>query len=138
MIPLRVQNAGPNHQTVRLDEYDSQWQQLARDLFQRVKARLGPSQLPQTHPLGSYSILQSGGSERAAKIVLYEAALAKGSWHPGADGVYVCLRTEGGPNRAHLTVGFIPKADERFAFFRLEPTQDLDVMADFIVASADY
>jgi hypothetical protein len=138
MISLSVHNAGPNHQTVRLDEYDPQWQQLAHDLFKRIGARLSPSQLPQPQPLGSYSILQSGGTERAAKIVLYQAALAKGSWQPGTDGVYVCSRAEGGPKRASLTVGFIPKAEERFAFFRLEPTQDLDVMADFIVALADY
>ncbi len=138
MIPLHVHNPVPNYQTVRLGEYDPQWQQLACDLFQHVNARLSPAQLPQSQPAGSYSILRSHGSERAAKIVLYEAALAKGSWQPGADGVYVCLRTGGGQERANLTVGFIPKADERFAFFRLEPTQDLNVMADFIVASADY
>lgn len=138
MTQLLVQNQAPNHQTVRLPEYDPQWQQLALDLFQRVSTRVSPVQLAQPQPLGSYSILQSGGSERAAKIVIYQAALAKGSWQPGADGVYVCLRTEGHSTTASLTVGFMPKQDEHFAFFRLEPTQDLDLMADFIVASADY
>jgi hypothetical protein len=125
------------HQTVRLARYDRQWQQLAHDLFQRVRAR-SPAQLARKQPYGSYSVLKSAGSETAAKIVLYEAALAKGPWQPGADGVYVCLRTEGHAATAGLTVGFKPNPAERFAFFRLEPTQDLDVMADFIVASADY
>ena len=133
-----VQNQVPNHQTVRLAEYDPQWQHLALDLFQRVSTRVNPAQLAQPQPLGSYSILRSGGSERAAKIVLYEARLAKGSWKPGADGVYVCLRTKGHSATASLTVGFLPNQDEHFAFFRLEPTQDLDAIADFIVASADY
>lgn len=138
MTQLLVQNQVPNHQTVRLAEYDPRWQQTALDLFQRVSTRVNPGQLAQPQPLGSYSILQSRGSETAAKIVLYEAALAKGSWRTGSDGVYVCLRTEGYSATASLTVGFMPNQDEHFAFFRLEPTQDLNVMADFIVACADY
>jgi len=138
MTPLSVQNQVPNHQTVRLAEYAPQWQQLALDLFRRVGTRVNPRQLAQPQPLGSYSVLQSGGGERAAKIVIYESALAKGAWHPGADGVYVCLRTEGHSATASLTVGFMPKQDEHFAFFRLEPTQDLDQIAEFIVACPDY
>ncbi|HXB69521.1 MAG TPA: hypothetical protein VNY05_14820 [Candidatus Acidoferrales bacterium] len=125
-----------NHQTVRLDTYDPQWQQLAHDLFQRVGARLDPTRLVQAD--GSYSVLQSTSEKRAAKAVIYQAEYAKGNWRPGPDGVYVCIRTAGRSSTSHLTVGFLPKSDERFSFFRIEATQDLDSMADFIVASADY
>ena len=125
-----------HHQTVTLNQYDPQWQQLALDLFQCVGARVVPSQL--AHPDGSYSLLQSSGRERAAKIVIYQAAHAKGDWQPGPDGVYVGLRTNGGSATRHLTVGYLPNPDDRFCFFRIEATQDLDSMADFIVASADY
>ena len=138
MTPPRVPNVAPNHQTVRLAQYAPQWQQLALDLFQRVRARVKPAQLARPQPDGSYSILQSLGKETAAKIVLYEAASANGTWQPGADGVYICIRTEGHPATADLTIGFKPRQGERFAFFRLEPTQDLDAMADFIAALSDY
>ena len=138
MTPPHLQNPGPNHQTVRLSQYDPQWQQLAQELYDRVAARVRPTQLAQPQPDGSYSILRSAGHETAAKIVIFESALAKGPWQPGPDGVYVCLRTPGHPATANLTIGFKPQQSERFAFFRLEATQGLDVMADFIVASVDY
>ena len=125
-----------HHQTVILNQYDPQWQQLALNLFQLVRARVVPSQV--AHPDGSYSLLRSSGRERAAKIVIYEAAHAKGDWKPGPDGVYVCLRTNGRSATQHLTVGFLPNTDDRFCFFRIEPTQNLGSLADFIVASADY
>src|SRR5690349_18526225 len=107
-----------NHQTVPLNQYEVQWQQRALDLFQRVGARVNPGQLAQ--PDGSYSILRSSGQERAAKIAIYQTGLGKGDWRPGPDGVYLCIRSEGRATTHHVTVGFLPRSEERFAFFRVE------------------
>ena len=105
---------------------------------ERISALLTPAQLAQPQPDGSYSIRRSGGDETAAKIVIFESSLAREAWRPGPDGVYVCSRTAGNrATRAH-TVGFIPNSEERFAYFRLEASQNLDNLARFIVACSDY
>lgn len=50
------------------------------------------------------------------------------------DGVYVLIRLFG--NATGHTIGVAPNHHERFAYFRLHDGQDLDEMADFIVACA--
>jgi hypothetical protein len=126
----------PQHQTTELGQYNPALQQRCSDLFQRVEQRVTPARTVQQR--GSYSICGTTSRRIAAKIVIYEAGLRlEGDWQPGADGVYVCLRTPGNAFTHHLTVVFRPNYDERFAWFLFVIGQNPDHLADFITACAD-
>jgi hypothetical protein len=125
----------PQHQTVTLAQYDAALQQRCSDLFQRVEQRVTPART--VRQTGSYSISGTTSRRIAAKIVIYEAALADGDWRPGVDGVYVCVRTPGNDATHPVTVVFRPNYDERFAWFLFMIGQNPDQMADFITACAD-
>ena len=138
MNPVTL-NKPSTHKTVRLTEYDQKWQQIAGDLFNRVKAHVLDRAVVER---GSYSIRRTD-TRVAAKIVIFESRLSSGnlgSWYPRLDGVYVCLRTKDDPKLAHLTVSFLPHhppQHESFSFFRLDPNADLAQMADFIAVEVE-
>jgi len=109
------------------------------DLYRRVQALIGPRAKIEE---GSFSFERPGQSpDIAAKLVIYQDGRNRGDyWHPGPDGVYVLLRTEGNAGTFAHTVALRQPTDEdrRFAFFHLQPTQDLDETSRFIVACCDF
>jgi hypothetical protein len=50
------------------------------------------------------------------------------------DGIYILIRLNG--NVTGRTLGVAPMHHERFAYFRLAETQDLEETADFLAACA--
>jgi hypothetical protein len=133
----------PWYGTANLGLYAQPSQHLAADLFQRVQALIGPTRAKIEE--GSYSFERTTPSlteDIAAKLVIYQNGINRRGdrWHPGPDGVYVLLRTEGNAGTFPFTVALRQPTNEhrRFAFFRLQDTQDRDEMARFIAACCDY
>jgi hypothetical protein len=131
----------PWYGTDKLQSYTQDLRDLALDLFRRVEALIGARAKIEE---GSFSFERSNPSvtvDVAAKLVIYQASVGRGDhWQPGADGVYVLLRTRGYAATFALTVALRqPTADDRrFAFFLLQPGQNLDEMARFIAACCDF
>ncbi len=79
-------------------------------------------------------MLAEPGLATAAKIIIYE--FGKGSFNgpsPAIDnGIYILIRVPGGA--IANTFALAPHHDERFAYFRLMESQNLEEMADFIAA----
>ena len=126
--------AGMSYQTAPLVQYHSVLRQRASELFRRVGDLIGRSRVKEYK--GSFSIFAASTDATAAKIVIYEAGKGKinGPDITLADGVYILVRASGTPTT--LTIGIAPKSDERFAYFRLIPEQNLNEMAAFIAACA--
>ena len=125
-----------SYQPALLADYRQDLKNRAEALFQLVENRLGPSRVKERK--GSFTIFEHSGAETAAaKIVIYESG--KGSMNGPdpllADGVYVWVRVPGGP--IGRTIGVAPHHDERFGYFRLADSQNMEEMADFIAACAD-
>jgi hypothetical protein len=131
----------PWYGTNKLQFYNPRLQDLAMDLFRRVAALIGTRAKVEE---GSFSFERSMSSatvDVAGKLVIYQGSVGRGDhWQPGADGVYVLLRTQGNAATFTLTVALRQPTDDdrRFAFFLLQPGQDLDEMARFIAACCDY
>jgi hypothetical protein len=128
-------NLQTSYQTAPLHEYSQHLRDRATALFQLTEQRLGGDRVREYK--GSFSVLQVPSLATAAKIVIYEDG--KGSINgPNPmlnDGVYVWVRTPGGPTGR--TIAASPHHGERFAYFQLMDNQDLSQMADFIAACAD-
>jgi hypothetical protein len=131
----------PWYGTEKLGSYAQPLQDLARDLFQRVQALIGPHARTEE---GSYSFERANPSQTldvAAKLVIYQDGINRGDeWHPGHDGVYVLFRTRGNPATFQFTVALRQPTQEerRFAYFRLLDAQDRDEMARCIAANCDF
>jgi hypothetical protein len=127
----------PSYQTAPLTDYSSVLRNRASDLFQQVSQRVGTGRARRYK--GSFSIIEDTGQATAAKIMLYEDGKGKiNGDDPGlSDGVSLLIRAWGRAKSRTRTIGVAPKHSERFAYFRLAPGQDLEEMADFIVAYAD-
>jgi hypothetical protein len=123
-----------SYQTAPLVDYAVALRERAAELFRRVSERAGPARSRQYK--GSFSILAQSSDATAAKIVVYQTGKGKinGTDPLLEDGVYVLIRVPS--NAAGRTIGVAPKHDERFAYFRLAPDQNLDQMADFIATCA--
>jgi len=122
-------------------------------LFESVSQRVGRTKAKQYK--GSFSVFAGSGSETAVKILIYESNKGKtcGSWPNLRDGVYVLLRANGAISEAvwisltrrldlineldrTRTIGIAPKRSERFAYFRLTSTSDLEEISTLIAAYA--
>jgi hypothetical protein len=123
-----------SYQTVPLVDYRDDLRDRATGLFQLVEERLGTGRVREYK--GSFSVLAEPSLATAAKIVIYESG--KGSINGPdplfVDGVYIWVRVPGGP--IGLTIAVAPHHDERFAYFRLADGQNMEEMADFLVACA--
>jgi hypothetical protein len=140
---------GPSYQTAPLVEYPEKLQDVAEDLFEAVRPRIGNRT---KRYKGSFSLLARSSSETAAKLVIYQRGLGRenGRWPALANGVYVLIRCNGSVGAAirergllsspHMrldasrTIGIAPKHDERFAYYLLEPRDDLGTIAELIIA----
>ena len=123
-----------SYQTAPLLDYAAPLRERAAELFRRVYPRTGPTGSREYK--GSFSIFAQSSDATAAKIVVYQEGKGKinGTDPLLEDGVYVLIRVPS--NAAGRTIGVAPKHDERFAYFRLAPDQNLDQMADFIATAA--
>ncbi|MFN7939108.1 MAG: hypothetical protein U0R19_37640 [Bryobacteraceae bacterium] len=131
----------PWYGTDKLQFYDPRLQDLATDLFRRVEALIGTRAKVEEGSVSFERSRPSATVDIAAKLVIYKASVGRGDhWQPGADGVYVLLRTRGNTATFTLTVALRQPTDDdrRFAFFLLQPSQDLGEMARFIAACCDF
>src|SRR5207247_6536744 len=82
----------PSYQTVPLEEYLPNFQELAERLFQRTKDIIDSHQ-PKKYR-GSYSILATTSSATVAKIIIYQTGKGRtnGNWPDLRDGVYALFR----------------------------------------------
>ena len=122
-----------SYQTVPLTEYSQALRDRATALFHLVTERVGAARAKEHK--GSFSVLAATSEATAAKIMIYERAKGKINGHDPqlTDGIYVLIRVHG---TARCTIGVAPMHHERFAYFRLSDSQDLEEMADFIAACA--
>jgi hypothetical protein len=144
----------PSYQTVPLDEYSPELQDLAHRLFQRVAEILGTHQ-PKAYK-GSYSILASTSSATVAKIIIYEDGKGKtnGNWPDLRDGIYALIRANDEigdriwnellPQRlpAELdhatrqeTIGIAPSHTEQFAYICVTD-ENLEIIARYLTICA--
>ena len=142
-----------SYQTVVLSEYSPSFQEVAREIAERLEQRINASLV--RHP-GSYSIIPQTSKETAAKIIIYETHLG-GEHRPPFPlrhpGVYILVRRNGeiGPriwNRARFSpnllerceheidLGIAPKHDERFLFFPVMAGESLATIMDLLVEIA--
>lgn len=130
---MEFQFTETSYQTAPLAEYSAALRERAAALFQRVAARVGPARAKQFK--GRFSVIAASSDATAAKILIYEAGKGKINGHDPqlANGIYVLVRIYGAPRR---TIAIAPIRRERFAYFRLNESQELDEMADFIAACA--
>jgi len=133
MSTLTIAFTESSYQTAPLNLYDPDLAGRATALFRCVAARVGHR--AKRHR-GSFSVIAGSSDATAAKIVIFEAGKGKtnGPNPHLANGVYVLIRLPG--DATGQTIGVAPKHHERFAFFRLQDSQDLEEMADFIAACA--
>ncbi|HWC96057.1 MAG TPA: hypothetical protein VG456_04895 [Candidatus Sulfopaludibacter sp.] len=122
-----------SYQTVPLEEYRADLRERAAALFRLLVERAGVARSKQFK--GSFSILAASSEATAAKIVIYETGKGKINGHDPhlEDGLYILVRVHGSTGR---TLGVAPMHHERFAYFRLQETQALDTIADFLAACA--
>jgi hypothetical protein len=145
--------AEPSYQTVPLADYSLEWQTLATELFNSVSPRVGSTKAKEYR--GSFSVLAGSGSGTAVKILIYQSNKGKtcGTWPDIPDGVYVLIRAKGTISEAiwstlagrlnlieeidrNKTIGIAPKHSERFAYFRLASTSNLEEISTLIAACA--
>lgn len=142
-----------SYQTRQLAEYGSGFQEVARDVAERLRTRIG-ERLKEFD--GSYSIVPRNSNETAAKIIIYEPHLGKENRPPFPlrhPGVYVLIRHNGevgqgiwnqlrfSPNLLERCdrrsdIGVAPKHDERFYFFPVMAGESLQRIADLLVEIA--
>ena len=125
-----------SYKTAPLLDYRKELKDRANDLFQLVADLLGPSRVKEYK--GSFSVLEHPSDATAAKIVIYESGKGSINGRPDpmlADGVYVWVRVSG--ETTARTMAVAPHHTERFAYFRLEDSQNLQEMANFIAACAN-
>lgn len=124
-----------SYQTGPLSDYTAALRERAADLFRRVSERVGSSKAREYK--GSFSIFAQSNDSTAAKVLVFEAGKGKinGADPQMEDGVYVLIRVPSHSLRGR-TIGVAPKHDERFAYFRVAPDQNLEEMANFIAACA--
>lgn len=134
MSTLTIAFTETSYQTEPLAEYAPALLDRAAALFQRVAKRVGHARA--RRHTGSFSVIAASSEATAAKIVIYERGKGKtnGPNPQLVDGVYVLIRLFGDATGHSIAVA--PNHHERFAYFRLHDGQDLDEMADFIVACA--
>jgi hypothetical protein len=127
-------NPHPSYQTAPLHEYGKDLRDRATLLFQLVEQRLPANRVREYN--GSFSVLSEPGGATVAKIAIYQSG--KGSFNglnPLNDGIYVCIRVLG--EQVASTIAFAPHHEERFAYFSLTDTQDLEEMAGFLSSCAN-
>jgi hypothetical protein len=152
-IDLPDSRAEPSYQTVSLTKYDGALRERAEEVFGSVSEQLG---LKAKRYKGSFSVFSKLSNETVAKIVIYQHGLGRenGEWPSLSDGVYVLVRRNGGAWRAtwegnllrssalyerlnpERTLGIAPKHAERFAYFRLEPQDEIQSVADLLMIFA--
>lgn len=119
-----------NYLTSPLSAYDPVFRERAGDLSQRIVNRIGPHRMKERD--GSYSILNASNDGVAAKIIM-----VKGKDRAGVpDGVYILINTFPRETIGIETIAVGPWWDSRYAYFRLAADQDLDEIANFILAFA--
>ena len=130
---MEFQFTESSYQTAPLSDYTPALRERADALFRLVTQRLGPARTRQF--TGSFSILAASSDATAAKILIYETGKGKINGHDPhlTEGIYVLVRVHRASRR---TIAVAPMHHERFAYFRLHESQDLDEMADFIAACA--
>lgn len=119
-----------NYQTAPLTSYSPSLRQRAADLVGRVTELVGKRRVKRRH--GSYSILNCAPPRGAvtAKILMY-----KGGRRPQLpEGIYILVGVSPEEARQVRTIACGPWWNARFAYFRLGDDQDLDEIADFVVA----
>jgi hypothetical protein len=141
----------PSYQTAPLTSYSRTLFERAEGLFKIIKRQIGPK--AQQYK-GSFTAFASSSSETAGKIVIYQQGLGRenGLWPTMSDGVYILVRCNGSSGRAiwqasalwsntywerldpQRTLGIAPKHNERFAYFRLEPEDKIEIVAALLVA----
>ncbi len=122
-----------SYQTAPLVDYSPAFRERAAALFRLVAARAGAARAKEHK--GSFSVIAASSDVTAAKIMIYEAGKGKINGHDPqlSDGIYILIRVHGTGGR---TIGVAPMHHERFAYFRLSDEQDLEEMADFLLACA--
>jgi hypothetical protein len=136
-ISISPRATPPSYQTAPLTDYSPALRRTAADLFDRVVQRVARGRAIAYK--GSFSVLARSGQSTAAKIIVYEHGKGKpnGDWPLLSDGVYILIRAGGRELSFGRTIGVAPKHEERFAYVRLMPDQDLDEVADFIAACSN-
>ncbi len=153
-IKGRSRKAGrPSYQTAPLSEYSSVHGRRALELFEMARQNVGTRGKKYR---GSFTIMAGSCSETAAKIIIYERGLGRenGDWPGLQNGIYVLVRLNGVAGNAiwdegllvsnaysgrldpKRTLGVAPNHSELFAYFRLEPEDDLRSIAELLVMCA--
>ncbi len=143
-------NEGPSYQTVPPIEYSHALRERAEELFGTVSQQIGHKAKKYK---GSFSIFATSFGETVAKIVIYQRGLGRenGPWPMLPDGVYVLVRCNGSAQRflwqadvlksnpycprldLRRTLAIAPKHSERFAYFRIEPEDEMRTVANLLV-----
>ena len=142
-----------SYQTVRLVEYAAGFQEVARNIAERVRARVG-ERLKEYD--GSFSIIARTSKETAAKIVIYQPNLGHENVPPfplQQPGVYILIRSDGeiGPRIWNgqlswnllercvpgVDIGVAPKHAERFRFFPVMAGESITDIEDLLVKIAE-
>jgi hypothetical protein len=142
-----------SYQTARFVEYAAGFQEVARNIAERVRVRAG-DRLKEYD--GSFSIIGRTSKETAAKIVIYQPNLGRENLLPfpvQQPGVYILVRSNGeiGPriwnsqiSRNLLErcvpgadIGIAPKHAERFRFFPVMAGESIAAIEDLLVEIAE-
>jgi len=121
-----------NYHTLPLTCYSSPLRQRAAELVGRVTERVGKGRVKRRK--GSYSILNCAPPHGAvmAKILMYNC----GRRPRLPEGIYILLSVSSEQASQVRTIACAPWWNTRFTYFRLGDDQDLDEIADFVVACA--
>lgn len=153
--PYQIPDFGrPSYQTIPLEGYSPEFQELARRLFDRVTDIIGIHQLKPFK--GSYSIFAGTSSATVAKVIIYEdgKGRANGNWPDLRDGVYALIRanSEIGDRiwngllppqlpadldhaNQNTAIGVAPSHAERFAYIRVTE-HNLEPIARYLAICA--
>jgi hypothetical protein len=142
-----------SYQTARFVEYAAGFQEVARNIAERVRVRAGDGLKEYD---GSFSIIGRTSKETAAKIVIYQPNLGRENLPPfplQQPGVYILIRNDGeiGPRiwNGQLSwnllercvpdadIGVAPKHAERFRFFPIMAGESLTAIEDLLVEIAE-
>jgi hypothetical protein len=142
-----------SYQTARFVEYAAGFQEIARNIAERVQVRAGDSVKGYD---GSFSVIGRSSNETAAKIIIYQPNLGRENRPPfplQQPGVYILVRKNGeiGPRiwngeiSSNLLqrcipgadIGVAPKHAERFGFFPVMAGEPLRAIEDFLVEIAE-
>jgi hypothetical protein len=142
-----------SYQTARFVEYAAGFQDVARNIADRVRGRAGDSLKEYD---GSFSVIGRTSKETAAKIIIYQPNLGRENRPPfplHQPGVYILIRNDGeiGPRiwngqiSSNLLkrcipgddIGVAPKHAERFRFFPVMAGESLAAIEDLLVEIAE-